>query len=223
MPSVSAATSEPCSARSARPAGDSIRFSASHTDSSSPAPAIQYQTRSPRATKPNNASGGTDMPSGPPVSPVLGAQHDRDDDAQAERGHRQVVTLQAQRRAADHEGQQPDCDAAGRQRQPGGPAVAGRQDRRAVAAEREEAGVAEADLAGVADQQVQPDADDGVQRHQDRDLVEIVVAQKQRQQQRSPRPAPADRRCAARPPIEACANAGLRHGRCGAHRAALRA
>ncbi len=67
MPNVSAAISEPCSARSARPTGDSIRFRASHTVSSRLAPASAYQARSPLTTQPNNTSAGTAMPSGPPV------------------------------------------------------------------------------------------------------------------------------------------------------------
>ena len=113
---------------------------------------------------------------------VFRRQHDRDDDPQAQRGHRQRVALQAQGRAADDEGKQTHRRASRQQRQGGGPAVAAGEDRRAVAAQRKEAGVAKADLAGIADQQVQADAHDCVQRHDDRNIVGVVVGQQQRQQ-----------------------------------------
>ena len=69
MPETCAPTSEPCSARSARPAGDSIRLSASHTAASSAPPTTQYQARSPAKVNPNSVNAGTLMPSGPPVRP----------------------------------------------------------------------------------------------------------------------------------------------------------
>ena len=121
--------------------------------------------RSPCSAQPNSDSAGTAMPSGPPVMLSSVDEHDRDDDAQAERRHRQVVALQPQVGPPDHEREQRDrrrgWPAATAQLRP---AVARAQDRRAVAAEREEARMAEADLPGVADQQVQADADDRVQR-----------------------------------------------------------
>ncbi len=67
MPQVSAATSEPCSARKARPTGESIRFSAPHTVSHSTMAISAYQVGSPCSVRPNSTSGGTAMPSGPPV------------------------------------------------------------------------------------------------------------------------------------------------------------
>ena len=65
MPIARAATSEPCSARSARPRGESMRLCASHTAPTSAAPTSQYQVFSPEMKA---ASGGTAMPSGPPVT-----------------------------------------------------------------------------------------------------------------------------------------------------------
>ena len=68
MPMISAATSEVCKARNARPAGDSMRFSASQTARSRQTPTTQYQMCSPTTAKPRSVSGGTDIPSGPPVT-----------------------------------------------------------------------------------------------------------------------------------------------------------
>jgi len=68
MPTTSAPISELCSARSARPAGDSIKLSASHTATSSNAPTTQYQMRSPCSTRSPMRNGTTAIPSGPPVN-----------------------------------------------------------------------------------------------------------------------------------------------------------
>ena len=113
---------------------------------------------------------------------VFGCDHDRHDDAQAQRRHREVVALESQDRTADHEGNQRDTRRRRDQRRERRPAVARGEQRRAVRAQAEEAGVPEADLPGVADEQVEADADDGVQRDQDRNVVEVVVGDHQRQQ-----------------------------------------
>src|SRR5688572_815603 len=68
MPTDAAAISEPCSARQARPRGESIRFCASQTVTMSSTPTTQYQSLSPCTTKSRSLSGGTAIPSGPPVT-----------------------------------------------------------------------------------------------------------------------------------------------------------
>ena len=66
-PTVSAATSEPCTARSARPIDESIRLSDSHTVTTSTPLTSQYQAGSLLGDQPNSEKAGTGMPSGPPV------------------------------------------------------------------------------------------------------------------------------------------------------------
>ena len=178
--------------------GDSIRLSASHTAQQQRAtdhpvpgalalqrPAGHDQRRHRHAV-------------GPAGDLVLGGQHDRDDDAQPERGHRQVVALQPQDRPPDHVGQQsrpPACWPAATPRWASRSCAA--QDRRAVAAEREEAGVAEADLPGIADQQVEPDADDRVERRPGSRPRRSSCWSAAAAAPRSSAPARAARRCAA--------------------------
>ncbi|MPM66226.1 hypothetical protein SDC9_113133 [bioreactor metagenome] len=55
------------------------------------------------------------------------------------------------------------------------PAEMGRQHRRGVGADAEEAGVAQADLPGKTDQQVQPDDDDGVDADADRKIQVVAI------------------------------------------------
>jgi hypothetical protein len=69
-------------------------------------------------------------------------QHDGDDDAHAQGAHRQVVALELEDRPGDREGQQADAAGAADERRQGRPAVRAGQDRRAIGAQGEEAGVA---------------------------------------------------------------------------------
>ena len=69
-PTALAAVSEPCSARSARPAGLSTRLAARTIAATSVAANTQYQAFSPTTRRPRSEKSGTDMPSGPPVRPT---------------------------------------------------------------------------------------------------------------------------------------------------------
>jgi hypothetical protein len=112
---------------------------------------------------------------------VLGGDHDRYDDAEPQRCHREVVTLQAQNRSTHHEGEERNASRRRSQCEQGRQAVPDRQQRRAIGAHAEKAGVAEADLSGIADQQIQANAHDRVQSDQNRYFVEIVVGERKRQ------------------------------------------
>ena len=61
MPQTSAATSEVCSARSARPCGESMRFCASQTPATSSAPTTQYHVVSPATATPGWGGSVTDI------------------------------------------------------------------------------------------------------------------------------------------------------------------
>jgi hypothetical protein len=104
----------------------------------------------------------SELAAGIAAGDVLGAHHAfLDDEAEGQRGDRQVHALDAQRRQADQ-----DAGDAGHQRRHGqrkdeGPAH-GLQPGLGVGAHGEEAGVAERHLAGEAGQQHQAEADDGV-------------------------------------------------------------
>ena len=93
------------------------------------------------------------------------------------------MPFQFQDRAPDQEGEQGNPRGGRGQRGQWRPAVARRQNCRAVGPEAEEAGVAEADLPGVADQQVESDAYDRVDADEDRDLVPVIVDKRERQDQ----------------------------------------
>ena len=187
-PSARAAIGDPCSARSARPAGLSTRLPASTIAATRIAANTQYHAARPTARRPKIEKSGTDMPSGPPVSAVLVGQRDRDDDAEPERRHGEIVALEAQdRRAPDDRRSAPTPAALASSAAHRRPAVCADEDRRAVGAQAEERRMAEADLAGVADQQIERDRQRRVDRDADRDVELIGVGQNERQRRRESR------------------------------------
>jgi hypothetical protein len=118
------------------------------------------------------------------AGPVDRLDHDDvDDDAEAERGHRQVVTLELEQRPRDQRGDHEDDRQADRHRRPRIPAVAGRQDRRGVRAHAEERRVAERDLPGETDEQVERDGEHHVEANGDTDHGDEVVVREQHRQQ----------------------------------------
>ena len=104
------------------------------------------------------------------------------DEAEGERGHRQVESLEPQARDAERQAHRGGAEA-GRQerRRKGQPRRTDRQDRGRIGADRQEARVAEGELIRVARQEVQPDGDDRVDDDQARQEDEIA--------RRGPRPA----------------------------------
>ena len=106
-PATPAAISEPCSARK-RPADRAVDQVERQSHDRSRSAATSVSRPGSRATPPaeQTDSAATDMPSGPPVSATSLVQHDRDDDAEAEGRHGEIVAAQTQDRPGDGEGQQ---------------------------------------------------------------------------------------------------------------------